>query len=231
MAAEYGVVNLLIVGHSFVRRLANYALSAGEMNMNLNEGDCAVTFIGKGGMSVHQLRSHFDEIVYRGQDVLYVEIVTIDISRRHPLDIADEVFELARSFSARGVRRVVIAQIFVRNLTIGRRDYRVAPNFNERVVAYNLRMRELTQSTTSIELWRHHGMWANWANLLVDGLHFTDEGHRRYFNSVRGALVAAMNRLVGSVSLISCNYRNRQRFWWYRDHLSQSSSTLPAVWK
>ena len=89
-------------------------------------------------------------------------------------------------------------------------------------------MRELTQSTTSIALWHHRGIWANWANLLVDGLHFTDEGLRRYFNSVRGAIVAAMNRLVGSVSLISCNYRNRRRFWWYRDHLSQSSSTLPA---
>ena len=154
------------------------------------------------------------------------EIGTIDISGRDPLDLADEVFELGRSFSVRGVRRV---DIFFRNLVIGRRDYRVAPNFNERVVAYNLRMRELTQSTTSIELWRHRGMWANWANLLIDGLHFTDEGHRRYFNSVRGALVAAMNRLVGSVSLISCNYRNRRRFWWYRDHLSQSWSTLPAV--
>ena len=176
--------------------------------MNLNEGDCAVTFIGKGGMSVHQLRSHCDEIVSRGPDVLYVEIGTIDISGGDPLDLADEVFELAKSFSARGVRRVVIAQIFIRNLAIGR----VAPNFNERVVAYNLRMRELTQSTTSIELWRRAGLWANWANLLVDGLHFTDEGHRRYFNSVRGALVAAMNRLVGSVSLISCNYRNRRRF-------------------
>ena len=112
MAAEHGVVNLLIVGHSFVRRLANYALSAGEMNMNLNEGDCAVTIIGKGGMSVHQLRSHFDEIVSRGPDVLYVEIDSIDISGRDPLDLADEVFELARSFLARGVRRVVIAQIF-----------------------------------------------------------------------------------------------------------------------
>ena len=46
MAAENGVVILLIVGHSFVRRLANYALSAGEMNMKWNEGDCAATFIG-----------------------------------------------------------------------------------------------------------------------------------------------------------------------------------------
>ena len=123
----------------------------------------------------------------------------------------------------------LLRRYFFLNLAIGRCDYRVAPNFNERVVVYNLRMRELTQSTTSIELWRHRAMWANWANLLVDGLHFTDEGHRRYFNSVRGALVAAMNRLVGSVSLISCNYRNGRRFWWYCDHLSQSSSTLPAA--
>ena len=103
------MVNLLIVGHSFVRRLANYALSAREMNMNLNEGDCVITFIGKCGMSVHKLPSHFGEIVSRGPDVLYVEIGTIDISGRDPLDLADEVFELARSFSARGVRRVVIA--------------------------------------------------------------------------------------------------------------------------
>ena len=119
---------------------------------------------------------------------------------------------------------------FSRNLPIGRRDSRVTPNIKERVVSYNLGMQELTQSTTSIELWRHRGMWANWANLLVDGSHFTDEGHRRYFNSVRGALVAAMNCLVGgSVCLISCNYMNRLWFWWYRDHLSQSSSTLHAV--
>ena len=33
MAAEHGVVNELIVGHSFVRRFANYALLAGEMNI------------------------------------------------------------------------------------------------------------------------------------------------------------------------------------------------------
>ena len=155
MAAKRGVVYLLIVGHYFVRRLANYALSAGEMNMHLNDGYCAATFIG--GMSVPQLRSQFDEIVSQGPDVLYVEIGTIDISGRDPLYLADEVFELARSFSARVVRMVVIAQIFVsRNLAIGRRDSRVAPNFNERVVAHNLRMRELTQSTTSIESWRQN---------------------------------------------------------------------------
>ena len=192
MSAEHDVVNVLIVGHSFVRRVATYALSARELNMRLNRGDCSITFISRGGMSLPQLRSQFDDIVSRGPNVLYMEIGCIDISGRDPLSLATKVFELARSFSARGVRRVVIGQIFFRNLAIGRRDSRVAPNFNERVVAYNLRMHELTHSTTNIVSWRHRGMWADWANLLVDGLHFTDYGQRRYFNSIRGALVSAI---------------------------------------
>ena len=49
------ILKVLIVGHSFVRRLANYALSIGEMNMRLNKGDCAVSFIGRGGMTVPKL--------------------------------------------------------------------------------------------------------------------------------------------------------------------------------
>ena len=109
-------------------------------------------------------------------------VLCIDISGWDPLYLADKVFDLTRYFPVRGVRMVVITEIFFsRHLVIGRRDPRVAPNFNERVVAYNLRLRELTQSTTSTELWRHRVMWANWVNLLVDGLHFTDGGHRRYF--------------------------------------------------
>ena len=116
MSAEHGVVNVLIVGHSFVRRLATYALSVGELNMRLNRGDCSVTFISRGGMSLPQLRSRFDDIVSRAPHVLYIEIGCIDISGQDPLSLATEVFELARSFSACGVCRVVIGQIFFRNL-------------------------------------------------------------------------------------------------------------------
>ena len=52
-----------IDSQAFFCRLATYALSAGELNMRLNRGDCSVTFIGRGGMSLPQLRSHFDDIV------------------------------------------------------------------------------------------------------------------------------------------------------------------------
>ena len=42
------------------------------MNMRFNQWDCAVTFIGRGGMTVPNLRSEFDEIVSRGPNVLYI---------------------------------------------------------------------------------------------------------------------------------------------------------------
>ena len=59
--------------------------------MWLNRGDCSVTFIGRGGMSLPQLRSHFDDIVSRGPNVLYImEIGCIDISGRDPLSLAAE---------------------------------------------------------------------------------------------------------------------------------------------
>ena len=52
----------------------------------------------------------------RAPHVLYIEIGCIDISGQDPLSLAAEVFELALSFSARCVCRVVIGQIFFRNL-------------------------------------------------------------------------------------------------------------------
>ena len=33
-------LSMLLVGHSFIRRLADYALVSGTMNLGLNEGDC-----------------------------------------------------------------------------------------------------------------------------------------------------------------------------------------------
>ena len=77
------------------------------------------------------LRSQFDEIVSLGPDVLYniMEIGSNAISGRDPLCLADDVFELAQSFSARGVRTShgsYCVDIFSRTFETGRRDSRFA---------------------------------------------------------------------------------------------------------
>ena len=78
-------------------------------------------------------------------------------------------------------------------------------DFNDRVTQYNQRMRELTMASTAVDFWRHRGgMWAIWRKLLFDGIHYTNDGHRRYYSSVRGALIAASNRVDRQCEL-SCN--------------------------
>ena len=195
--ADNDVLSILLVGHSFIRRLANYALSTDSLNMGLSKGDCKITFVGRGGMTVPRLRGKAVQFLTSCRpDVIFLEIGTNDLSTADPLRLAADVFELAQWLVSRGVRRVVISQIFFRVIANGRRDVRVAADFNERVVAYNARMREHTLASADIEFWRHRGMWRNWENILIDGVHFTGEGNRRYFNSVRGALVGAVNRLT-----------------------------------
>ena len=38
-------LSMLPVSHSFIRRLASYVLLSGTMNLGLDEGDCAKTFV------------------------------------------------------------------------------------------------------------------------------------------------------------------------------------------
>ena len=81
-------------------------------------------------------------------------------------------------------------------------------DFNDRVTQYNQRMRELTMASTAVDFWRHRGgMWAIWRKLLCDGIHYTNDGHRHYYSSVRGALIAA---LIGNVSYAVIFLRSRE---------------------
>ena len=190
---------VVIVGHSFVRRLAHYALSIEKMNLNLRENDCAISFIGRGGLTEPKLRGMTAAILARRPAILFIEIGTNDVANRQPKQLAESVFAFAESLAHRGVRRVIISQIFFRQPG---GKYNTAAHFNDRVVAYNERMRELAVTSAVVMFWRHRcGMWSKWQALLTDGVHYTVDGNRRYFSSVRGAVIAASNELRREVWL------------------------------
>ena len=167
---------ILLVGHSFVRRLAHYALSARTMNMGLDDR-YAVTFVGRGGLTLARLRQMAADLIARNADVIYIDIGTNEIGtgRFEPLNLADEVFEFAKLLTEAGVRRVVISHIFFR--FANRSARRASADCNDHVVTYNTRMRELTATSDNIVFWRHRGLWADWRSMLLDGLHFNCEGN------------------------------------------------------
>ena len=195
--------SMLLVGHSFIRRLADYALVSGTMNLGLNEGDCQVSFFARGGLTLRKLMPLTDEVLSRQPDVVFLEIGCNEVDRVAPFVLAHQVFQYAKMLVTRDVRRVIVSQIFFR--VSARSRHHVVSEFNDRVTQYNQRMRQLTTASTAVDFWRHRGgMWASWRQLLCDGIHYTDDGHRRYYSSVRGALIAASNRLRVPVTRSTC---------------------------
>ena len=185
--------NVAVVGHSFVSRLATFSLVHRSMNLDLDQR-YQVTFISRGGLKVQQLYSLTQDIVSASRDVIYLEIGTNDLANSTSVDVGDEVLAFASYLTVMAeVRSVVISQMFYRDSTISM--YPVDDDFNDRVFLYNKYMFEATKSLDNIHFWTHKGVWADWQQYLLDGVHFNDEGNTKYFNSVRGAVIAATNKL------------------------------------
>ena len=70
----------------------------------------------------------------------------------------------------------------------------VDAGFNDMVYAYNKYMYDACNSFETISFWSHGGIWANWQQYLCDGIHYNLEGHRKYYNSEKEAVIAAANK-------------------------------------
>ena len=185
-----GPTSILLVGHSFVRRLVDYLQDQHVDNFNLCHESYKVNVLASGGLTMPKLWKKISDILIASPDIVYAEISSNDIAvGRDPLSLADDVYNFANALLANGIRTVVLGQVFFRDSSNS--HYATIADFNDRVVVYNNRMVEICASSDAIMFWRHRGIWQSWWRYLLDGLHFNSEGHRKFFNSVRGALVAA----------------------------------------
>ena len=143
-------------------------------------------------MKVKQLFSLTQDVV--GSDIVFLDMGTNDISVVEPVVLADRVLAYASYLTVMAaVRRVIISQMVFRNASQSR--YAVREDFNERVVTYNQYMKDAVLSFDSVSCWCHRRVWSDWASYLGDGVYFNQEGNRKYYNSVRGAIIAAANVL------------------------------------
>ena len=173
------MLDVKVFGHSFVRRLAHYAVEHRSL-------DCG------GGLKVKQLFSLTQDVV--GSDIVFLDIGTNDISVVEPVVLVDRVLAYASYLTVMAaVRRVIISEMIFQNASQSR--YAVREDFNECVVTYNQYLKDAASSFDSVSFWCHRGVWSDWASYLGDGVHFNQEGNRKYYNSVCGAIIAAANVL------------------------------------
>ena len=137
----------LLVGHSFITRLADYALVSGTMNLELNESDCQVAFFGRRGLTLRKLVPLTDEVLSRQPEVVFLEIGCNEIGKVALFVLAEQAFQFAKMLVARGMRRVIVSQFFWDS---ARSRCHVVSDFNDRVMQYNQCMSSLWRPRTLI---------------------------------------------------------------------------------
>ncbi len=188
-----GSYSVLLVGHSFVKRLAQYARDRGCPNMALDPAQYHLSYLSKGGMKLSHLLAQVEDIRHRRPDVIFLEIGTNDLaSGTDPQTLALEV----RRFSVYLLNQLHVRAVCVSQITFRKAGTPKTPdNFNSQVTKYNSALFNLAKEVKGLWFWRHRSLWSRWEDCLSDGVHFNDLGNRRYYNSVRGAIVAATNKL------------------------------------
>ncbi len=96
---------ILLLGHSFVTRLARYAATYHAFGLNLRLEENEVVFHGVPGTALPQLRLEVDMVQTLQPTIVFLEVGTNDLRSRDPDDLAEEVAYFAKSLLDRyGVR-------------------------------------------------------------------------------------------------------------------------------
>jgi hypothetical protein len=200
---------VLILGHSFVRRLGDFVDNRLEGTVSNFDLPCDVSFIGTGGCKLPHLWIQLPRILATRPDIVVLDIGTNDLSSPSciPGDLADSVYQFAMYLvSDCGVKAIHIAQIFPRLFTTGR----TPADFNDKAFVYNAALRSICYHGQTrdrapplpIFMFVFRGMSRYWASYLspIDGVHFAEvpqdsfpySGSYKYYRSVKACIAVAL---------------------------------------
>ena len=184
-------LEVLFLGHSFVRRLDNHLRSSSLANFSLPSRSHDVRFLGQSGAHVSDVMTLFQR---REVDphLVFLDIGTNDLTNLYVSthDLATQVFNLARQLIQHyGVEHVVIMEVLPRT-TWGRHG---APrSFSGRVRRFNDMIKALVcrfKMSLPVSFWFHKRIANDIDTFIADGVHLNSLGLARYTRSVRRAIL------------------------------------------
>ena len=187
---------ILILGHSYVRRLHEFAQSSNQDKVTPSFGlppdRFLVFFAGYGGAKIERIHRELEKDVTQFRPhVVILQVGSNDISNQcnDPQILADAIVKLAERVHVQyRVHKVVVSELFFRNKWRG-------GNFNGVTQEINCRLRETLPThskSAGLSLWRHFGFWDPLVRKTLqhpDLVHFNDEGNLKYFKSFRRAIL------------------------------------------
>lgn len=185
---------VLILGHSYVRRLGEFVHNS-SMDVSPNFGipltRCRITYSGYGGATVHRLHGVLrKEVAQARPDVVLLQIGSNDVRSNDddPKLLADSIIDFARRVNREfGIEHVIVSQLFLRNQS-------TCSQYNDIIGEMNTHLHDRLHGERYISFWRHHGFWNPEVRALLqhqDQVHFNELGNYRYYRSLKGAILKA----------------------------------------
>ena len=186
-------ISVLVWGHSYVRRLQEYCEQQQDThNLGLSFDKHSIFFKARGGGKSIHAKLDFKVIDQVGADMVVLDIGTndLDSERVSPNVLAREVFDAASTiqYMYPQVKRIVILEVLFRTpngtFPLHNRNFFLAAH------QYNNKVKILVNSqpdrqNAKILFWHHKGLTQNWQSFIMDGVHLTPEGMKKYFSSIR----------------------------------------------
>ena len=187
------VPNVLILGHSFVKRLQSDLKATFDARADCTfhlEGTATVHLFGVGGRTVPKLRQYDLHVVQRlAPDVVLLEIGTNDLSVAKPEIVGSSIEELVGlllvDFS---VRAVGVCHVIPRGASFT--DWE---EFLQGAQILNNYVRVVLEPFPNVFCWTHRDFSSPHKDLyLEDGVHVNSLGQYFLYRSYRGAILKAL---------------------------------------
>lgn len=188
------MAEVMVFGHSYIRRLKEFCLAEGKSNMGFRTDEVEVEMVGFGGMKFPKTWDGVSIARQYEPDVMIVQVGGNDLGSPNssPQALVTEIIEFGSLLVSSGVKTVRICQLLPR--------LRCRAGYNDDVETTNNMLEEqLNKSgmTPGVRFW-YHNKGLNSRNPLLylpDGVHLNPKGYRRYFASVRGAVINGLKDL------------------------------------
>ena len=190
--------NILILGHSFVRRLQTFLTEHHDrraaLNMNLPHEN--ISFLGIGGRTVSKMLSFdLDKIKAFQPKVIILELGTNDLCvvGQRPESVGSDIEHLVQVLHDYcGAEFIMVCLVIYRSAIPPH-----VPDFSHKVDLLNKYLKVVLEPLPYAEAWSHRGLQSpSIAVLCRDGVHLNAAGNFALYRSYRGAILFALKKLA-----------------------------------
>ena len=187
---------IIVFGHSLVRRLRDFTVQDKQYNLNLDKDVYSIFWVTRGGLHLENLDDEVETVKDLKPDALILDLGANDLDGKDadPQFVAKQVINLAvylADLTKHGV--VFVVQAY----------HRLKPrteNYETTLPVFNAYLKEGCEQATCehyrIIYWPHRNLTQNWEQfMLPDGIHFNVTGLQRYRRSIRGAVLKAKQQV------------------------------------